>query len=789
MSTTIKTGWLNDKNGDKFAPKTLTSQVQTSDGTLIEDKIAQDIQKALDTIEIPDVTGYAKLEDIPTNVSSFNNDAGYLTEHQSLAGYATEKYVDDAVSNKADTNHNHDELYDKKGSAEQVKNDLLNGAGPAYDTLKELGSLIAENVDAIEALETIATNKADKVHNHDELYDPIGSAAAVEAKMVVTKGSGDNSVQQVKTNAQALGIDSAAFNNSIAGCRGYRYKGIDLVDHKIFLTADDNITYQDIKFTKDERFDENTLNSLIDYNMDVTDKGDSNGGYSVGDVFTLKTRSIDLDMIGTITHIQNNIITFAPGTAIDDLTLGDIQKEDTYSDRYSFFVPSKPHVGAVCVSDNSAAFGASVDTINAATGRFSFVAGRDNLAYGDNGIAMGRECVADYSAIALGQQSSALSKRSVAIGFNNVVTGDRAIAIGLNLVNDAPLSFAAGASNENTANARHSFTAGLLNTVNHPGSVMLGRVNGTSTAEDQTIIGRGAKNEGTENALFIIGNGAITSTPSNTSIKDRDRSNAFVVWNDGRTTIGAAPTDGMDATNKDYVDNSINNAKTELSTAINKIPLIQGDKVGSAQGAASSSGSATGKRSFAFGYLAEASSDNTIAMGSEAKATATSAIALGNFTKANGAHSFAVGYEAQANGNHSVVMGRGSQTSGLYTYAIGHGLKTKAPEDGNKQMDQVIVGTYNDPIDASPADKSTSGARFVVGIGTTDTTRKNGLVVWGDGRVTVGTSPTENMDVVTLEYLQSQLGAIAQENELITVEDIDAICGTNMVTANDEVKF
>lgn len=46
MSTTVKTGWLKDKNGDKFAPKTLTSQVQTSDGTLIEDKIKADIDTA-----------------------------------------------------------------------------------------------------------------------------------------------------------------------------------------------------------------------------------------------------------------------------------------------------------------------------------------------------------------------------------------------------------------------------------------------------------------------------------------------------------------------------------------------------------------------------------------------------------------------------------------------------------------------------------------------------------------------------------------------------------------------
>jgi hypothetical protein len=43
MSTTVKTGWLKDKNGDKFAPKTLISQVQTNDGILLEDKIQADL--------------------------------------------------------------------------------------------------------------------------------------------------------------------------------------------------------------------------------------------------------------------------------------------------------------------------------------------------------------------------------------------------------------------------------------------------------------------------------------------------------------------------------------------------------------------------------------------------------------------------------------------------------------------------------------------------------------------------------------------------------------------------
>ena len=47
-------------------------------------------------------------------------------------------------------------------AAAAVKNDLLNGAGEAYDTLQELGKLIDENTDALQALEEVATSKADK---------------------------------------------------------------------------------------------------------------------------------------------------------------------------------------------------------------------------------------------------------------------------------------------------------------------------------------------------------------------------------------------------------------------------------------------------------------------------------------------------------------------------------------------------------------------------------------------------------------------------------------------------
>ena len=45
MSTVIKTGWLKDKNGEKFAPKTLTSQVITSDGVALESAIEEKLDE------------------------------------------------------------------------------------------------------------------------------------------------------------------------------------------------------------------------------------------------------------------------------------------------------------------------------------------------------------------------------------------------------------------------------------------------------------------------------------------------------------------------------------------------------------------------------------------------------------------------------------------------------------------------------------------------------------------------------------------------------------------------
>lgn len=66
-------------------------------------------------------------------------------------------------------------------AANTVKNDLLNNAGAAYDTLKELGDLIDDNKDAIDALNDVAAGKANAVHAH-AIADVSGLQSALDGK-------------------------------------------------------------------------------------------------------------------------------------------------------------------------------------------------------------------------------------------------------------------------------------------------------------------------------------------------------------------------------------------------------------------------------------------------------------------------------------------------------------------------------------------------------------------------------------------------------------------------------
>ena len=81
----------------------------------------------------------SEIQTVPTNVSAFENDANYLTAHQSLEGYATEQYVDNKIS------------------------DLIAGADENFDTLNELAYALTNEDTGLGKVNNALNDKANVV--------------------------------------------------------------------------------------------------------------------------------------------------------------------------------------------------------------------------------------------------------------------------------------------------------------------------------------------------------------------------------------------------------------------------------------------------------------------------------------------------------------------------------------------------------------------------------------------------------------------------------------------------
>ena len=91
-------------------------------------------------------------------------------------------------------------LTEAKGYADSIKNDLLNGAGSAYDTLKELGELIDDNTDAIDALNTVAASKADASELASHTSDTIIHITSAERTAWNNKEAGGTAASAVNSH-------------------------------------------------------------------------------------------------------------------------------------------------------------------------------------------------------------------------------------------------------------------------------------------------------------------------------------------------------------------------------------------------------------------------------------------------------------------------------------------------------------------------------------------------------------------------------------------------------------
>lgn len=105
-------------------------------------------------------------------------------------------------------------------AANKVKNDLLGGAGAAYDTLKELSELITDNQDAIDVLESVASSKANASDLTSHTSNKSNPHGVTMAQLGI--GSAGSSLGLVKTGGDVtissgvITVNDDSHNHTIA---------------------------------------------------------------------------------------------------------------------------------------------------------------------------------------------------------------------------------------------------------------------------------------------------------------------------------------------------------------------------------------------------------------------------------------------------------------------------------------------------------------------------------------------------------------------------------------------
>lgn len=133
---------------------------------------------------------YAKKTDVPTvptKVSAFENDKGYLTEHQSLAGLATETHVSTQIGahNTSDSAHNDIRLL-VEGLTSRL-NALADTDDTTLDQMSEIVEYIKDNRELIEGVTTNKVNVSDIINNltTNVTNKPLSAAQGVELKGLI----------------------------------------------------------------------------------------------------------------------------------------------------------------------------------------------------------------------------------------------------------------------------------------------------------------------------------------------------------------------------------------------------------------------------------------------------------------------------------------------------------------------------------------------------------------------------------------------------------------------------
>ena len=188
---------------------------------------------------------------------------------------------------------------------------------------------------------------------------------------------------------------------------------------------------------------------------------------------------------------------------------------------------------------------------------------------------------------------------------------------------------------------------------------------------------------------------------------------------------------------------------------------------------------AEGSNTIASGSYSHAEGNGTVASGSTSHAEGNNTTAFnnyshaeGNYTIANGSTSHAEGNSTTASGNYSHAEGSNTTASGSYSHAEGYKTTasgvyshTEGRETISQTRSQHVFGEYN-VLDTVGSTTTKGNYIEIVGNGTSTSKRSNARTLdWNGnevlaGKLTVGTAPTNDMDVATKQYVDNATSSI-----------------------------
>ena len=518
----------------------IEAEIPSLDGYASEQWVLD--QHYISGVDLSDYALKSEIPTVPTSNTAFTNDAGYLTEHQSLSGYATTAFVSAFTYDKATI----DEKVAQGGSFDPSQ----------YYNKTATDALLDEKLDVTAYTPTDLSNYYTKTEVDNEI---ISAITDVEAE-----------IPTVPTSNTAFTNDAGYLteHQSLSG-----YATEQWVEDKHYITGVDLSNYA----TKAEIPVVPTSNTAFTNDAGYLTEHQSLTAYSTTqEMNTAISQAVsgkqDTLSAGTNITIVDNVIsaqgggaTYTAGTGIDITSdvISTTLPISSGSGQYSIVVSALDNQYKPTASGSySYAEGANTSakgTYSHAEGDFTTATGSSAHAEGHNTKAYGTYSHAEgYNTQAIGTYSHAEGNTTQAIGQNSHVEGYNATA-------STDYSHAEGAYTK--ANASYSHVEGAGSQTNASYSHAEGYFTKTENSSEHASGQYNVSNKASAtfgdsgNTLFSVGNG----TGSNT------RHNAFEVRQNGDIYIQSGNTD---IKLQDHLDGVTYTAGTGIDITNNVISAV-----------------------------------------------------------------------------------------------------------------------------------------------------------------------------------------------------------------------